>query len=79
MTNKINNLYEQCLGEKRYEEKWGLWVGELDYEKFANLILQECIDAVKYTDTTHGYTTYDVGLIKATIAKSIESIENKFK
>jgi hypothetical protein len=77
--NKLEKIYQQCVGHNRYEKNWGRWVGELNYEKFAQLIIQECIEAVKTTSVTHANTTYDLSIIKATIAKSIESIEKHFE
>jgi len=45
---------------------------------FARLIVNECIDAVRNTDTRHAYTTFDKGLIDATIQNSIKSIKERF-
>lgn len=45
---------------------------------FAKLILNECIDAVRNTDTTHAFTTFDKATIDSTIAKSVTSIEERF-
>lgn len=48
-------------------------------EKFAELIVKECITAVENTDRTHAYTTFDKQLIDATIIKSVQSINKHFK
>jgi hypothetical protein len=45
---------------------------------FARLVVNECIEAVRKTDTTHAYTTFDKSLIDATIERSIKSIKEKF-
>jgi len=45
---------------------------------FARQIVEECIDAVRNTDTRHAYTTFDKGLIDATIQNSIKSIKERF-
>ena len=45
---------------------------------FARQLVEECIDAVRNTDTRHAYTTYDKALIDATIERSIRSIKEKF-
>jgi len=45
---------------------------------FARQIVEECIDAVRNTDTRHAYTTFDKGLIDATIQHSIKSIKERF-
>lgn len=45
---------------------------------FAQQIVKECIDAVRNTDTRHAYTTFDKGLIDATVERSIKSIKERF-
>jgi hypothetical protein len=45
---------------------------------FAKLILDECIDAVRKTDTTHAFTTHDKATIDSTIDKSVNAIEERF-
>lgn len=46
---------------------------------FARQIVEECIDAVRNTDIRHAYTTFDKGLIEATVAKSVKSIKERFE
>lgn len=46
--------------------------------RFAKLLIEACIDAVENTSTTHAYTTYDKGVIDATIDKSAQAIRDKF-
>lgn len=48
-------------------------------EKFADALIQECIVAVKQTNTHHAHTTYDQNLIQATIGKSVEAIRKHFE
>lgn len=43
-------------------------------EKLVLLVVEDCLRAVKETDTRHSYTTYDLGLIEATIDKSLENV-----
>jgi hypothetical protein len=45
---------------------------------FAKLILAECINAVRNTDTTHAFTTFDKDVIDSTIDKSVSAIEERF-
>ena len=52
--------------------------GHFNIEKFAELIVQACIEAVKNTNTNHAFTTYDQNLIEATVARSIKEITNQF-
>jgi hypothetical protein len=47
-------------------------------EAFARLIIDECIDAVKNTNKHHAYTTFDLGMVEATIEKSVLAIQQRF-
>lgn len=47
-------------------------------EQFALLLIDECIDAVKNTNKHHAFTTFDLGMVEATIEKSVESIRQRF-
>ena len=47
-------------------------------EQFARLLIDECLDAVKNTNKHHAFTTFDLGMVEATIEKSIESIQKRF-
>lgn len=53
-------------------------VGGATLEKFAELLIEACVDAVENTSTTHAYTTFDKSIIDATIAKSAQAIRDKF-
>lgn len=50
-----------------------------DVEKFANLIIVECIDAVKQIDMAHAHTTFDKDLVDSTVEKCVQSIKERFK
>ena len=52
--------------------------GEL-LEQFALKVINECIVAVQNTSRQHGATTYDVGVIDATIEKSVANILDTFE
>ena len=52
--------------------------GNFDHNKFAELIINECISAVQNTSLAHAYTTFDLALIKGTIDKCVESIKTEF-
>jgi hypothetical protein len=72
MKNKIKELALQA-GGSHYPE-----VGGELLQKFADLVVKECIDAVEKTDTRHAVTTFDMGLIGSTIERSIKSIKERF-
>jgi uncharacterized protein YdgA (DUF945 family) len=72
MNKKIKEIALQA-GGSHYPE-----VGGATLEKFTKLLLEECITAVKNTDTTHAYTTFDKGMIDSTITKCVNSIKKTF-
>ena len=47
-------------------------------EKFAELIVRECIQSVENTNLHSALTTYDLGLVQETIRKCSNSIKTKF-
>lgn len=47
-------------------------------EQFALKIINECIVAVQNTNQHHGATTHDVGIVNATIEKSVANILDTF-
>lgn len=49
-----------------------------DIEKFAELIVKECLLAIDNTNTHHAYTTFDKDLIDATIKKSKKAVKEHF-
>lgn len=48
------------------------------YEKFAELIISECLTAIDKTDTTHIYTTFDQSMVMGTIEKSKKAVKEHF-
>jgi hypothetical protein len=77
MKEKIYDLALEVLKDYPALESWTFSRNEL--EQFASLIVKECITAVKNTDRTHAYTTFDKSLIDGTIEKSIKSIKQHLK
>ena len=51
----------------------------LPLETFVELLAQECVTAVEQTPTTSAYTTYDLGTVQSTIAKSVNILKELFK
>ena len=74
MNKKI--LFDMALeaGGSHYPE-----VGGKTLEKFAEIVVAECIIAVENTDTSHAYTTFDKDMIINTVAKCVDSIKRKFE
>lgn len=43
-------------------------------EALVRIVVNECVVAVQNTDTRHAYTTYDKGMIDATVDRSVKAI-----
>lgn len=43
-------------------------------EALVQIVIDECVKAVQNTDTRHAYTTYDKGMIDATVDRSVLAI-----
>ena len=72
MNDKLKEIALQA-GGSHYPD-----VGGETLERFARLLIAECIDAVKNTPKTAAYTTFDLGVVEGTIANSMKSIEQRF-
>ena len=48
-------------------------------ERFGNLIVDECIDAIKKANTHQAYTTYQLEMTKGTMAKCVLAINERFE
>jgi hypothetical protein len=65
----------------------GMYCGELRLnsrdkallEDFTNQIINLCIDEVKKTPTSSAFTSFDMMVVKSTIAKSVSQLENLLK
>ena len=54
-------------------------VGGKNLERFAELLIQECIDVVATTPTHCAMTPFQLSVVECTIKKSIETLQNHFK
>jgi hypothetical protein len=53
-------------------------MNELNVEKFAELIVRECIDCINKTDKGYIFTAQDAGVIGAAHNRSIKTIKKHF-
>lgn len=53
-------------------------VGGSTLEKFAELLVKECIKTIYATPTHCASTTFQLDIVECTIAKSIEALEKRF-
>jgi hypothetical protein len=72
MKNKIKQLALEA-GGSTYPE-----VGGRNLERFAELMLEECIAAVENT-STHYATAHDLLVVECTIDKSVDALRDHFK
>lgn len=68
MNNKIKELALECYNP----------YSTFDHEKFAELIIKECIKVVEQTPTHCAFTTYDYSTVTCTISKSVEILKSEF-
>lgn len=47
-------------------------------EKFAELIIQECLVAINNTNLHHAHTSFDYNLVTATVTKSKKAVQEHF-
>lgn len=73
MKNKIKQLALEA-GGSTYPE-----VGGKILERFAELMLEECIVVVKNTGKQCAYTTHDLPVVECTIQKSVDALRNHFQ
>lgn len=57
----------------------GKWVSLEQVEIVVDQIINEAVQAVKATDRTHAYTTFQLDLIEHTIAKSVQQLNSHFE
>ena len=66
MNERIRELAEQCVGNRPYNNSF-------DYEKFAELIIRECMDLLEdYTTDVH------VGGIQYNVVSADETLQKHF-
>jgi hypothetical protein len=73
MKQKIYDIALQA-GGSTYPE-----VGGRILERFAELMLEECVTAIKNIGTQCAYTTHDAGVVQCTIQKSVDALRDHFK
>jgi deoxyxylulose-5-phosphate synthase len=56
----------------------GKWISVDKLDQIIQIIAQESVDVVTNTPKHCAFTTYDLGTVECTIAKSIELLQEKF-
>ncbi len=76
----MNERIKELWDEAAKLEPDPSWAGQTRFmEKFADLIVRECIQVISNTDTRQSFTTYDLGLVQATMVKIQNNVKKHFK
>jgi hypothetical protein len=75
MNERIQELMEEAGIYDFVVESMGI---NEEMEKFAELIVKECLTAIDKTDTTHIYTSFDQSMVMGTIEKSKKAVKEHF-
>ena len=73
----MSNRIEKIINEVRTDVS-GKWVSIDDLENHTKSVVNECLDVIKKTPTTSAYTTFDMGVVKGTIEKSVDTVKKHF-
>ena len=77
MNERIKQLAEQA--GSTHKQNLGVYQFYTDeLEKFAELLILECIDLVETTPRHCAFTTYDLSTVECTIQKSSERLHEHF-
>ena len=79
MNEKIDNLAGQALAELAMTG-WDLETSPFNIftKKFAELLIEQCVTCVKYTDKDHIFTAHDAGVVGAAHDRAMKSIRKHF-
>ena len=72
MKNRIDQLREQCAIEC-------MGVRQFDEQKFAELLIRECLEAIEKTPKHLAHTTYELSLMSASIREVSETVKRHFQ
>lgn len=74
-------LAEEIVSQRKYDDYMEYKQSLMDQtmNKFAELIVRECIQVISNTDTRQSFTTYDLGLVQATMVKIQNNVKKHFK
>lgn len=73
MNKRIKELADQVMKDAK-----GSLNFEQFYEKFAELIVKECINCIESTDKGYIFTAKDAGIVNAAHTRSMEKVKKHF-
>lgn len=71
MNERIKELISQCWEERKYGPPW------FDVDKFANLIVQECVTRIQGCHLAEGYDPEIVGDFELGYKKAIDKVSKQ--
>jgi hypothetical protein len=78
MREKIEELAKQAFKELHTDKEGSLLMTPV-LDKFADLIINECISSIEEASKSATYTTFDQGVAGTIAARAIQAIQTKFK
>ena len=73
----MSNRIRKILNEVKTDVS-GKWVSIDELESYTKSVVDECLDVIKKTPTSSAYTTFDLGVVKGTIEKSVDTVKKHF-
>jgi len=73
MSDKIKKIISEVKTDVS-----GKWVSVDELENYTKTVIDECLSVIKQTPTNNAYTTFDLDMIKGTIAKSVATVKQYF-
>lgn len=86
MNERLKELYIQAHTTRHYDGDPALdgnpptvyWQGEVSAQRFAELIIKECVNCIDNTDNDMVFTAQSAGVVIAAHNRSIEKIKKHF-
>lgn len=72
MKNRIDQLRDECV-------IMCMGVRQFDEQKFADLLIRECLEAIEKTPRHLAYTTHEFSMMNATVREVSETVKRHFQ
>ena len=73
MSDKIKKIISEVKTDVS-----GKWLSVDELENYTKTVIDECLSVIKQTPINSAYTTFDLDMIKGTIAKSVATGKQHF-
>ena len=72
------SVFDVVVDLRKDSATFGKWVSVDELENYTKTVIDECLSVIKQTPTNNAYTTFDLDMIKGTIAKSVATVKQHF-